>query len=361
MTFKAFTTYALPSQMEDPNTTPYHTDKESRIFPIGELLIVPVTPRYLRVAEELDSHIIMIEREQFGWIGFDYLFDMLMNRIWVEPLRIAAGFITEEQTYDIEIWNAYLERSVIWSSVVVIRQPGTDFEYPALPFTIPKTADLVQTMTIFKDGPPLQNTLWQLTIDGIEFEIFIDGIRVIPLEPELNWIDKLKSTYSFETVMYNTQFFYEQRRAMIEQCRRGAGFKLTLFGSDNPRFFNLISYAHDKILGIPIFSEQMHPTALTLGSTSIPLSNSNEFLWNFQNRTSFVIIVDHETNTTEIKEILNFTNNNINLKSAITETFNVVRSMVYPCLFCTVRAVKFSEKTSHTNEATLEFLEFQSG
>jgi hypothetical protein len=216
-------------------------------------------------------------------------------------------------------------------------------------------------MTIEKDGPPLQDTYYKLTLDAVEFIIFIDGIRVIPLEPEINWIDNLKSTYSFETVMYQTEYFYEQRRALIEDCRRGAGFKLTLNRLENHRFFNLISYAHDKIIGVPIFSEQMYATALTIGSTAIPISNSNEFLWNFQNRTTFIIIVDHETNETEIKEMLNFTDFNINLKSQITGTFNVNTTVIYPCLFCTVRAARFREKTSHINEAQIEMQEFQTG
>jgi ribosomal protein L23 len=338
-----------------------YTEKASRIFPIDELLIHVVTPRYLRVAEALERVIVMGGFPNYGVKLYDYILDFLMNRIWVDPLRIAAGFITEEQLHEIEIWNAYLERSVDWTAVSVINEAGTDFDYPALTFEIPKTADLVQTMTIYKYGPPLQDTYYKLTIDGLEFDIYIDGIRVIPLEPEMNWIDNLKSTYSFETVMYNTEYFYEQRRALMEQCRRGAGFKLTLDRIDNHRFFNAISYAHDKILGVPIFSEQMFPTALTIGSTAIPISNSNEFLWNMQNRTTFVMAVDHENNKTEIKEILNFTDFNINLKSQITETFNVNTSIVYPCLFCTVRAARFKEVTSHINEAQIEMQEFQSG
>jgi hypothetical protein len=361
MAFKAINLVTEVTQGEIGISIPYHIEKESRIFPIGELLIHPATPRYLQVAEALDRDIIMAGLKNFGWIGFDYILELLMNRIWVDPLRYAAGFITEEQTFEVEIWNAYLERSVDWTAVDVISQDGTSFDYPALTFTLPKTADIVRTMTIFKDGPPLQDTYYRLTIDGIEFEIYINGIRVVPLEYELNWLRGVRSTYAFETVMYQTQFFHEQRRAMIDKCRRGAGFELNLHNIDSHRFFNAISYAHDKVIGIPIFSEQMYPTALTLGSTAIPISNSNEFLWNFQNRTTFVIIVDHETLATEIKEILNFTDFNINLKAIITETFNLNTTVVYPCLFCTIRAVRFGEETDGVSLAKLQFEEFQSG
>ena len=148
---------------------------------------------------------------------------------------------------------------------------------------------------------------------------------------------------------------------MLELSRRNSSFKLTLDNIMNHRTFNMLSYGHDKVFGVPIFNEQMYPTALTVGSTSIPLSNSNEYLWNMQNRTSFVIIVDHETGTNEIKEILNFTNSNINLKSQIIETFNLARTIVYPCLFCTLRSVRWKEETDTINEATVQFNEYQSG
>ena len=181
---------------------------DKRQFPIDEILGYGASPRYLKVAEDFFRFVIILRRNRNGWLGFSYGEGLLFNRIWVDPIRIAAGFITEESIHEIEIWNAYIDRTVFWTSVAVIRQPGTDFDSPALPFEIARFGDLVVDLTIYKAGPPIQDTYWQMTIDGEDFEIYIDGIRIIALEPGMNWAQDLKMTYAFETVMYNTERFH---------------------------------------------------------------------------------------------------------------------------------------------------------
>lgn len=332
-----------------------------RSYPLLEALgQEPMPPYlgYLHLAERIESTKFMQPAQEHGLWMFRYGEDMLFNRIWVEPLLISAGFITEETIHEIEIWNAYLDRDVLWTSVVVIRQPGTDFDYPTLPFEITKTADIVRDITVFKDGPPLQDTYYQMTIDGVLFVIYISGIRIVPLEPEPNWESGIKNEYEFQTVMFNTEYFREQRRALQDKSNRKIGFTFNLDELENHRFFNRISYGHDKIFGVPIFSEKMYPTLATQGTSVITTSNSNEFLWNMQNRTQFVILANHTDRVLEIKEILNFTDYQINLKSVIVESFDLTKTVVYPCLFGTVSAVKYNEKTTHVQTADVEFKEF---
>jgi len=337
--------------------------KSSRVYPLDENLIELATfgdrePRYLGVAEELQQGYFMAPTREYGWTGFNYLFDMLMNRIWVTPLRIAGGFITEEQLHDITIWNAYLERSVDWTAIAVIREPGTQFDYPAFPYSFAPTASIDRVLTIDRFGPPLQDTYWQLTIDGLVFEIYVDGIRVVPLEEEPNWENEIKVEYNFQTVMYNTERLHEQRRALQEISSRKMNFSFVLEQLRNHRFFNRIAYGHDKIFGVPIFSEKLFPTAVTQGTALITHSNSNEFMWNFQNRMQFVMIANHEDRVLEIKEVLSFTDYQITLKATITESFDVNKTVVYPCLFCVVGGAKYNEKSSHVQTADLEFREF---
>jgi hypothetical protein len=334
-----------------------------RFFPLDENLIELATfgtrrTRYLGVGTELQQGYFMDPNSQVGWIGFNYLLDMLMNRIWVFPTRIAGGFITEEQLHTITIWNAYLERSVDWTAISVIREPGTQFDYPAFPYSFAPTASIDRTLTIDKDGPPLQDTYYLLTIDGELFEIYIDGIRIIPLEPDPNWGQDVRTSYEFQTVMYNTPRLHEQRRALQEIAHRKLSFEFNLERIEHQRTFNRVAYGHDKIFGVPIYSEKMYVTAATAGTNIIDVSNSNEFMWNMQNRTQFIILMDHEDQVVEIKEILTVTDYQIVLKTNIVETFELSKTYCYPCLFCTVSAAKYNEKTSHVQIANLDFKEF---
>jgi hypothetical protein len=361
MTLKAINLFEL--RLEGVPTDQISSENAKRSYPLDENLIEIATfgtrePRYLGVGTELQQGYYMTPSEEFGWIGFNYLTDMLMNRIWVTPLRIAGGFITEEQIYEITIWNAYLERSVDWTAIAVIREPGTQFDFPAFPFSFAPTASINRDLTIDRFGPPLQDTYWQLTIDGLVFEIYVDGIRVVPLEEEPNWESEIKMAYNFQTVMYNTERLHEQRRALQEISSRKTNFTFVLEQLRNHRFFNRIAYGHDKIFGVPIFSEKLFPTAVTQGTTLITHSNSNEFMWNFQNRMQFVMIANHEDRILEIKEVLSFTDYQITLKATITESFDINKTVVYPCLFCVVGGAKYNEKSSHVQTADLEFKEF---
>ncbi len=343
-------------------TNQINSEKVSRSYPPNEVLgqdgMYP--PEHLYVAGPLEEGYFMRPDREYGVITFSYAHDLLYNRIWVFPLRIAGGFITEEQTHEITIWNAHLERSADWTAIGVINQEGTDFDYPTFPYTLPPTGDTVRDLTIEAAGPPLQDTTWQLTVDGLGFDIYVDGIRIVPLEPEPNWQNNIQMSYGFSTVMFNTARFFEQRRALQEISTRKMTLNFVVKDFAAQRLFNRIAYGHDKIFGVPIYQEKLYPTAVTQGTNTIQHSNNSQYYWNLRNRTTFVAIVDHENHLVEIKEITSVTDYNIALKTAILESFDVTRTIVYPVLFATVSSVKYSEPSSHVRTATIEFGEYLS-
>ncbi len=313
---------------------------------------------HLYVAEPLEDGMFMAPQREYGVVTFSYAEDLLYNRIWVFPQRIAGGFITEEQTHEITIWNAHLERSADWTAIGVINEDGTLFDYPTFPFTLPPTGDTVRDLTIEATGPPLQDTTWQLTVDGLGFDIYVDGIRIVPLEPEPNWQNSIKMGYNFSTVMFNTARFYEQRRALQEISTRKLNLQFVLKDFAAQRMFNRIAYGHDKIFGIPIYQEKLYPTSVVQGTNNIAHSNNSEFYWNLRNRATFVVIVDHENHIVEIKELTSVTDYNIALKTNILTSFDVTKTVVYPCLFATVSSVKFGEPSSHVRTCDIEFGEY---
>lgn len=334
--------------------------KVSRSYPVNEALLETATPRYLKVAYPFDRNLYMKPQKEHAITTFSYAHDLLYNRIWVFPQTIAAGFITEEQIHEITIWNAYLERSVDWTAIGVINENGTTFDYPTFPFTLPPTGDTVRDLTIEASGPPLQDTTWQITVDGLGFDVYTSGIRIVPLEPEPNWGRNIKMGYSFNTVMFNTERFFEQRRALQEISVRRASLNFVLKDYASARMFNRIAYGHDKIFGIPIYPEKLYPTAVTQGTNTVNVSNSTEFMWNLKNRAAFIVIVDHENHVIEIKEFTQVNDYDIVLKTAIIESFDITRTVVYPCLFATVQSVKYGEPSSHVRTAAIEFKEYLS-
>ena len=144
-------------------------------------------------------------------------------------------------------------------------------------------------------------TTWLLTIDGIEFEIEITGVRVIPWFLDLNW-DKLPViTYDFETVIFTTNYLKEQRRSLSDESWIELSAKFDTSSGNNRKIFNLLSYGQDKVFGIPIYTEKM--TVDSISTSSLDVNEDMTYLWNLQNNALYVIIVDHENALAEIKEI----------------------------------------------------------
>jgi hypothetical protein len=56
--------------------------------------------------------------------------DLLFERIWVEPLTVAAGFITETTTHEISIWNAFKDTAKSFSSMSSENPTGTTLPTP---------------------------------------------------------------------------------------------------------------------------------------------------------------------------------------------------------------------------------------
>jgi len=285
--------------------------------------------------------------------------DHLFGRVWVRPVLIEVGFITEELVYEIKIWNAWLSRSIDFTNVSVIAQDGTSLDYPALPYTMPQSGSLVLDLTVEKDGPTSQSTLYGLTLDGDVYNVQITGLRVIALEPDIEWDKSPKIDYAFQTVMFQDPARYqEQRRPLIEYPDRKQSVSYLLLDNTAHRIFNMFSYGHDKVFGVPIYNEKMVPSDITAGLDIIQLVTSTDYMYNLKNNCQFIIIVDHDNNQAEIKEIKSISANEIEVETVVAETFNLQTTFVYPALLSLIQASRFAEETDNIQIVTVDFKEF---
>lgn len=287
--------------------------------------------------------------------------DLIFERIWVTPQLIEASFITESKDYEIAIWNAYQERSVVFSAIDSTSPTGTTLTTPTLPVNITQSDDLVLTLTIDQEGPPLQNTTYTTTIDGIDFVITITGIRVIGLVPEPNWGPGIQINYSFETAMFQTPRFREQRRPLMDTPYRQAYLRYLSYDTEAHRFFYVLAYGHDKIFGVPIYNEMMRASDIPNGGTVITTTTATTDMYNLNNLCSHIAIVDHNNNLSEIKEFSSIGTNSITVSQAITGTYNVNTTLIYPVFFASVTSLQKSHATDDVETIEIEFGEFNDG
>jgi hypothetical protein len=295
-----------------------------------------------------------------GIIPFGYGRDVLFYKIWFEPVEIDAGFIVEETDYNIKIWNTFFDGSVQLTAVSGVSTAGTGVTYDSLPITINTFGDYWVTLTVYEEGPPVQSTDYTFTIDGYDWITEVEGIRVVPVPWEPDWDSKIRFEYHFDTVLATNKYFVEQRRPLRYKPYMKANFQITGVGVDGQKLKQSITYGHDKVFGVPIFSEQGYPSSDFNSSATIQCSNDLSILWNLNNLAEYVIVVDHFDLTSEIKAIDSIGTNQVVCQVPITRTFsNWQRCVVYPVVMCTAESIASRAETDEIFRTSWKLLEYE--
>jgi hypothetical protein len=295
-----------------------------------------------------------------GVLSTDYGNEYLFERIWVDPTRVNLAFIVEDLTREIKIWNAYRHRQIQTTAVSVIDQEGTLLSYPALPDTLAKFGDTIYTLYVYSEGPPLQNTYYNLTIDGDTYQLYITGIRVIPIAIDPNWDQGIVLSYEFNTTIYTTNHLREQRRPLSDDHWINIQATFDVSSMAARQVFNHIAYGQDKVFGIPIFTEKLTAATISQGDTDMTVNEDPTYYYNLQNE-DFVIIVDHINNIGEIKEVSSIASTTINFNQEIGADFDADYTVVYPCLFCVITSYNSDGETDDFDVIKLDLREYKNG
>ena len=295
--------------------------------------------------EAVTRDLIDIHSVQDAILSHSYGEENLFNRIWFEPVDYEAGFITEEISFDIKVWNAFMDTLATISDISVLAGTGTSIDNDALPITIQKFGDNTSEVTIDRVGTPLQNTIYTFTINTVEHTCTITGMRIINWLLEPDWGKEVKMELAFETAIAENRFFKEQRRYLREDFLRAVKISTWARGLDAQKVKQDLSYGHDKVFGIPIYSEPCYPTGMLTGETTINISNDYTKYWNLNNLCTYVILVDHQNLVGEVKEVDSIGVGVIELVRAVSETFVAGSTIVYPMFMATIGALSVPAET----------------
>lgn len=294
-----------------------------------------------------------------GHICHSFGDENLFYRIWFTPIVIAAGFIVEEVEYPVSMWNAFLDTVSVVSDIQFSGETeGISVTSYTPPFNINKFGEQTALVVLSREGPPLQSTIVRFIIDGVNYDITVTGIRIIPWDIEPNWDKRVKLTMNFETVLERTKYFIEQRRPLRESSFRETSFGVLVQGIQKQKLKNIILYGSSKMFGVPIFSEECIPASDFNGADHIHLSNATTYLWHLINQVDYALIIDYVNMVSEIKEIDSVTTNQITFVREIDQTFNYLTSIVYPIFFGAIDSVNTNFQTDNLNEVDIVFREF---
>ncbi len=311
------------------------------------------------VATYKSSSSIMSPSVELGVMPFSAGEELIFNRIWIDPDVIHPPFTMEDSDYNVEVWNAYLGEDVTWTAEDVTGDTdGVNFARDALPITITKSDAKVYVMTLYREGPAQQDTTYTETIRGDDYDIDIDTLRVLWVNPWPNWIERIHTGYNFETVIAVGDRHNEQRRPLRHDIRRTLKIELHAQNHELHLLSNTLQFGHDKVFACPIYQEHAICTTITQGTSTIVTSTDLSTHWNLNNACDYIMIADHTAGDIEIKEISSLTAYSIVTTQDIAGSFSVNSAIVYPVFIGVLTSHSIRHETNNIAVIKLEFQEY---
>lgn len=273
------------------------------------------------------------------------------------PSSFDAGFIIEDQNFNLEVWNT---KTTTASCTLIGYDPDSEgmlLTGAAPTYPIAPGDSELYVITVYEEGAPDQDTTINFTIDGDVFPVTLIGTRVVPIPYEPNWGDKPSFQWTFETVVFGTERFVEQRRPLIEKPKRSEVVTIREANVRAQKFWNIVAYGKDKIYGIPIWHEVFWVVNATATDTVITTAASIEKFWNLQNQCDYVMFYNFTDYSYEVKELASVTNTTITLASGLTSTFDTDQTVVFPVFLGYIEAVRFKGDTFENQDAQVKFTE----
>lgn len=284
--------------------------------------------------------------------------DIVRNEIYYS-LKEITGFFTEDQAYELTIWNAKYTPVVI-SNINVDSVEGTDLEPFIYPSGVPEDGFVKYNIAIFADGPATQNTTYTFTIDSQEFSTVITGTRVLAFALPVNWDKPYKFSLSFETVVEANKKGREQRRPLRTVPLKSTDLSILIDNVEKSDIFqHWLDFAKERFIALPIYQEAMFmATDLLEGVMNITVDTDTSN-FSYLSETRFVLLMNYETYSVEIKEIdeVDIETGYMLFKNPVISGVSRSNLVIYPTYFSSIRLAQYSTKTDSAADVKLKFKE----
>ena len=293
-----------------------------------------------------------------GVFGSFSTFDQVaLRHVYVLPEKIDAGFIVEDENFDITVWNSSDTPRTV-DSILKQDDTGTLLQHEVTPFSLPGDCSKIHTVTVFEDGPPFQQTVFTYTVGSDVYTVTLTGQRVEPFVFDPDWRGTYRYTPRYKTAISISKRFVEQRRALQELPRRKIEAEFWEQSTDMQRLYNFLKKVNDLVMAIPIFHEFLAMSNLVIqGETILTFSTDFVDYTNLVDFSTFLILkdVDNPHALNEVKEIASLDTGakTITLKNSVQKDFVAGNTDVYPVMLGTIRAEGFEHDHETSNLITM--------
>ena len=177
-----------------------------------------------------------------------------------------------------------------------------------------------------------------------------------------DWSNGVEMKYSFNTGVYKSEQYKEQRKPMKALPCTNQSFTV-LADQNNPEMIDVLRASLNKVLFVPIWTEPVQSTSsvdnhdgtITFQVPSLSIH------FNFSNLCQYAIIVNtFGEQPSVLSQIMGYDSRGLILKPVVG-SWDVYHSLIYPAMYAILDSIKDVSLTTEIGELQLSFNEFTPG
>lgn len=249
-----------------------------------------------------------------GWISEYYFYDFYFH-IHIVPNPMDVGFVVNEKTTSVEVWNSYLTTKTL-TGVTSVNDAGITLATGTLPLTFNILQSIHMAIDITTSGPPIIDAIYTFNFSGIILYFTLIGTRSIimgflPLEAH-------KETRDFLTDVLRT--ITTEDRYVIRAKPRETQDVQYLFQSSEEFAIaqNMLKHVGHYKIALPEWEDYITVHGIAAGNSYFPIDTVNrEF-----EVDKYVIVWASNTNY-EALQIASITSTQLAFHTNIKNTYAV--------------------------------------
>lgn len=246
--------------------------------------------------------------------------DDLYNQVHIINKAYNFGYVSDNKSESLEIWNAYFNDNKTISNIIsnnldnVLLKDQLNNDY-TLPKVINPLKSEFYNINVSKDGNTTVNGYLDFTVDGLSLVTNISLIRAILFDFDVNYLNNITESYNFYTEILKSVNSTEQRISYLTNARVDYDYFYTLDKKNKRNMDKILYSGFSSFIALPVYTQTTDIN--NINSNVLTLDILNTMIQPDQN----IIIKDsYNKEILTVDSILNSTT--VILKSPVINTYN---------------------------------------
>lgn len=191
---------------------------------------------------------------QKGYITQSFL-NFIYNKLYINPSTIDVGYVSNQRTIEISIFNGYFSSKIL-TSITYSDKQGVTVSNVTLPLLFSRLSLKILSIDIDSYGTDSINcTISFHFLNAETVTLVVSGNRSLPLSLSPNWSHGITETLEWKTNVHQSQTGAEQRVAMRLTPRRTFEFQTLIHKHERRQIENILFQNYLSSFSLPIYSD----------------------------------------------------------------------------------------------------------